>query len=391
MGFNYLETALPNAIVMNFGDNDTFPLWYAQEVEGIRTDVRVMNMSYLGADWYVDAMKLKVNNSEAVPFSLPKNRYTNRNDFVDIIDLFDGNPLPIKSVMDFIKSDHPNSQQSINGFINDFIPAKVLAIPVNIENAIASGIIREEDAYMAVDTVYLEINKSSIDRSELMLLDLLANFDWKRPLYFTQIFSLDRLGMRNYFQFDGYGYRFVPFVTAGRSVIETGRIDIDYLYNNLMNKFRYGNIADPRTYADYFIQVNHQAALSRTAYARLAKELVRQHGDSVEAIRVLDRGIELIPFSQIRHTYTLTVPLIEAYYFAGGMGKGNKILLNYANNLMEYIDYFLSFKGDRFEAIFLMFEEKMQFLAELYNVALHYERLDIADELRNYFRSLGME
>ncbi len=382
-GINYLTTALPNAVVMNYGDNDTFPLWYAQEVEGVRPDVRVMNMSYLGAEWYVDQMRIKSNDSEPVPFSLPREKYTYRNEFVMVNNMFDY-PVDLVQAMDFIKSNDPRTQARYGDKMVDYLPAKHLALAVNKKNAIESGIVKEKDAHLMADSIYLTINKNSIDRSELMLLDLLATFDWKRPLYFTQPHSIVALGLRDYLQFDGFGYRVVPIRTPSTSVMNAGRIDPEVLYDNLMNKYQFGNVADPRVYADNTVQVTFNATHSRGMFARLAMQLAI-NGDNAKAIEVLDRGMEVIPPSQIRHSYILTVPVIEAYYMAGAMDKGDAVLDEYAAILKEYVSYYSKFTGLKGELVDYTLREKVSILYEVMTVARDFGRTDKAKEIETFF------
>ncbi len=389
IGYDYLESSLPNSIVMNYGDNDTFPLWYNQEVEGVRTDVRVMNMSYLGADWYIDEMKLRANESAPVPFSLPRKKYTGTNDYLYVRDMFDGAPVDIRQVIDFIKSDDPRTQVKLGDRNADYIPAKVLAVPVNKQNALAAGIVAEKDADKMVDTLFVRINKSSIDKSELMLLDLLANFDWKRPLYFTQTYALQSLGLRDYLQFDGYAYRLVPILTPYDNPYETGRIDTEYLYDKLMNVFRYGNVQDKRVYADSYVQNNFNASQSRNAFARLAKGLIME-GDTARAVNVLDAGIEKMPFDQIRHSPLLTNPLIEAYYMAKAYDKGDAVLEDYARILKEYVNYYARFQGKKAELVAQALNEKLTLLGELYHIARTYGRTEQERDLREFFQSCGL-
>ena len=154
--------------------------------------------------------------------------------------------------------------------MTDYIPTKRIALPVNKENAIASGIVAEKDRAQMVDTVYINLRKNSIDKTQLMILDMLANFDWKRPLYMTQVYILQDFGLMDYLQFDGYAYRFVPILTPVQNPWEIGRIDADYAAPLLKETFRYGNLADPRVYADYFIQYNLSASHARDAFARVA-------------------------------------------------------------------------------------------------------------------------
>ena len=389
-GWNYLESTLPNSIIINYGDNDTFPLWYNQEVEGVRTDVRVMNISYLGAEWYIDEMKIRANDSEPVPFSLPQDKYTGVNEMLYVNDIFK-KPVLITQVIDWIKSDDPRTKVDMGrkGEKSSFLPARTIAIPVNKENALASGIVKPEDAELMVDTVYVQIKKSAIDRGEMMLLDLLANFDWKRPIYFTQPSTAAPLGLGDYLQFDGFAYRLVPIKTPYSSYISVGRIDTDYLYDKLMNTFRYGNVKDPRVNADFFVQHSFNATQARTAFARLAKQLAAE-GEREKALEVLNRGIEEIPFSQIRHSYGSTIPIVEAYYAAGDTVRANEILNDYAKILKEYIDYYLTFPESKQNMILNEMREKVTILYELYNVAENNGQRKEADELIAYFKEKGL-
>lgn len=383
-GYNYLISTLPNSIIMNHGDNDTFPLWYVQEVENVRPDVRIMNMSYLGGEWYIDQMKLKVNESDPVPFSLPRNKYTYNNEFLMINNVVD-RVVDIKQVMNFILNDSSDSKIAIGNKMSDYLPTSQIAIPVNKENAIASGIVKPEDAHLMVDTLVMKITKSNLERGEMMLLDLLANFDWKRPLYFTQTHILQALGLRDYLQYDGFSYRLVPIYTPSPSIIEVGRIDTEYLYDLLMNKYEYGNIADPTVYADNFVQSVFNSALTRTAYARLAKQLMME-GDTVRAVKVMDYGVEQVPFEQIRHSYALTVPVIEAYYQAGEMDKANEILADYAGSLEEFIDYYLRFEIMPEQE----YSEAVSLLYQLYSMAANNNQIKVALAIEDFFDAYGI-
>ena len=184
---------------------------------------------------------------------------------------------------------------------------------------IRSGIVAEKDRDKMVDTVFINIKKNSLDKNQLMILDMLANFDWKRPIYMTQVYILQDFGLMDYLQFDGYAYRLVPILTPTQNPYETGRIDADYAAPLLRDTFRYGNLEDPRVYADYFIQYNLSASHARDAFARVAKELLRQNRVA-EAVELLDLGLERMPTSQVRFTDTNTYPFLEAYYAASAMG-----------------------------------------------------------------------
>lgn len=390
VGWNYLQSTLPNSIIINYGDNDTFPLWFNQEVDGVRPDVRIMNSSYLGGEWYIDEMKNKANDAPGVPFSLTRDKYYYVNDWVPVDNRFD-RPIDIKDVVAFIQSDDPRSKVMLSdGSKCDYIPAKRIALPVNKDNAIASGIVREEDRDLMVDTVYINIEKNSIDKPEMMLLDLLANFDWKRPIFFTQVYVLQNLGLLDYLQFDGYAYRLVPILTPYKSSWEIGRIDPDYAYPLLMDTFRYGNLADPRVYVDFFTQYNLSVSRSREAFARVAKELIRR-GDDERALKLLDRGLEVLPPSQIRYTDANTYPFLEAYYALGEVEKGDRLLMDYAQTLIEYIEYYLQFGGVEGDLVTGILDEKFDSLSQLYYLAGYAGRRDVVSYFNDYYRSFGAE
>lgn len=399
IGWNYLQSTLPNSIILNYGDNDTFPLWNNQEVYGVRPDVRIMNTSYLGGEWYIDEMKTRANDAAGIPFSLPKHKYTYMNDWVPVSNRID-RPVELKEVIDFIRNDDPRTQLRLDdgtddGERVDYIPTKQLALPVNKENVIASGIVREADRDKMVDTIYFSLTKSAIDKSQLMLLDMLAHFDWKRPIFMTQPYMFYDLGLADYLQFDGYAYRFVPIRTPVKSVAEMGRIDPDYAAPLLRDTFRYGNLADPRVNVDYFLQYNLNASHARAAFARVAKALLEQNRVD-EAVELLDLGLERLPTSQIRFTANNTYPFLEAYYAAGVLGapdairKGDALLLEYAHTIIEYIEYYLRFEGVQADMVASELTERLKDLGDVYYLASYAGRNDIVRELNEYYRSLGV-
>ena len=304
-------------------------------------------------------------------------------------------------MIDFVRSEDPRTKIKLSdGSKIDYIPAKRIALPVDKENAIAAGIVREEERDLMVDTVYLNLSKGSIDKSELMILDMLAHFDWKRPIYLTQVYILQNLGLLDYLQFDGYAYRFVPILTPVRSAWEIGRIDPDYTAPLLRGEgergFRYGNLADPRVYVDHFLQYNLSASRSREAFARVAKELLRRDRTE-EAVELLDLGLQRLPVSQIRFTDANTYPFLEAYYAAAAMGaegaaeKGDALMRAYTRNLIEYIDYYLRFDGVQAELVDPLLDEKLDQLSEAYYLAGYAGRKEILAELNAFYRTLGIE
>ena len=391
IGRNYLETCLPNSIIMNFGDNDTFPLWYNQEVEGVRTDVRIMNLSYLGGEWYIDQMKIMANDSKPVPFTIPRELYYGKNEGLPILEVTD-RPILIKEIVEWIKSPDPRTKYDTgrSGGKNSFVPGKTILLPVNKENAIASGIVRPQDAHLMVDTIELKIQGNSIDRVEMMLLDLLAHFDWNRPLYFTNVQTLRNFGLLDYLQQDGYAYRFVPIRTPYTSGMAIGRIDTEYLYDKLMNEFTFGNVSDPRVNCDYFVRYTTSASQIRNTFCRLANALT-ERGDTETAKQVLAHVMKEIPFSQIPHSWPWSGSIIEAHYRVGETEKANMILEEYAGQLKEMFSYCMNFPNSKKDLVFGKLQEDMFMLSELVRMADAYEQPQIADEIEKFFTMMGLQ
>ena len=223
-----------------------------------------------------------------------------------------------------------------------------------------------------------------------MLLDMLSHFDWKRPIYFTQVYVLQKFGLLDYLQFDGYAYRFVPILTPYKDSWKIGRIDADYAYDKLMNTFRYGNLADKRVYVDYFTQYNLQVSRAREAFARVAREYINQ-GDDKRAEELLDRGLAVLPIDQLRFSEANTFPFIECYYDLGLNDKGDALLMAYGDNLIDYIEYYLRFDGIQGDLVADIMYDRLDELSRLYYLAAYYNREDVVYGINEYYRTLGAE
>ena len=398
IGWNYLASTPKNAIIINYGDNDTFPLWYAQEVEEFRPDVRIMNSSYLSGDWYIDQMKQAANKAQGVPFSLPRSKYVgDENNHLYIIppSYWGGNDDEawyIQDAIDFVKSDEEYTKWDFgNNEKLDFLPTQHLILPVNKQNVLDAGIVKPEDEDLILDEIVFTIKKDHLLKSEMMLLDMLANFDWRRPICFTQVYVLDNLGLLDYLQFDGFSYRLVPIRTPYYSSWDIGRIDTELTYDLMMNKFRYGNLADEDVLVDYFTSYNMAASKTREGFARLAKALINE-GDKDRARKVLEKGLEVYPIEKIRYSDANTIPFIESYYLLGDNQMGDKMLRDYANHLMEHLNYYLRFPAHQQELIVSEIANKENSIENLlYNVAIKHNRQSVVktlqDQLTKYYQA----
>ncbi len=336
--YDYLNSCAPHAILFTNGDNDTFPLWCAQEVLGVRTDVRVVNLSYLTADWYIEQMQRKVYDSDPVPFSMTKDKYeAGKRDVVYIVPSIK-DYTPIKEVIDFVASDNP-ATKTLSGVSErvDYLPTRMLSLKVDTAKVLANGTVSPAFAKSVVPVMKWDLGKRNvIYKSNLMILDLIANNNWNRPVYFVFPSSEDTyLGLSKYARLDGFACRIVP-VEGKVNTHEFGSIDSKILYDNLMNKFKWGNISDLSVYVDE----NNIRMISnfRTCFSQLAEQLINENKvDS--AIRVLDKCLKVIPAEQAPLNLW-ALPLVEQYYRAKQLTKANYLAQNLFDNLSMELNYF---------------------------------------------------
>jgi hypothetical protein len=237
------------------GDNDTFPLWYAQEIENIRTDIKIVNTSLFMTDWYIDQMKAKSYESDGLPISFSHNQYVG-----DKLDYVVYNPVTenrwdIKSFINFIKSDDPQTVVEMqNGQKIHFYPTDKIRIPVDKNIIIKNKVVSPKYNDSIVPYIDVDIKGKALYKNRVMMFDIIANNNWKRPVYFTGGAFADEeyLWMKNYLQLDGMVYKLVPLkTTTGKedSSYEMGRIDTDKMYDIVM-KWDWGNGESPNIYHD---------------------------------------------------------------------------------------------------------------------------------------------
>ncbi len=383
--YNYLNSCAKNAVIFTNGDNDTFPLWYAQEVEGIRTDVRVMNLSYLSADWYIDQMHRKAYDSDPVPISMTMDKYrSGKRDVVYIIDRLKGYS-DLRQVIDFVASDDPRTKQlpEISQPI-DFIPTRRFIIPVDTIKVVQNGTVSPANAYKLSSKMKweLEPSRTYITKNHLMIMDLLATNNWERPIYYAITVSDDNyLNLGSYFQMEGLAYRIVPFASEG-DIYSKGSINTDVMYDNMMNKFRWGGVENPKVYIDE--NVMRMLGNFRSTFARLALQLIAENKlDS--ARKTLDKCLQVIPDKSVPYNiYNLM--LIEGYYKLGDMEKANSMVNSVKNSVYQDMAYFISL-GKKYND-FLIYEKRVAFysLDEIRRMATNYNQPELAKEMEQKIR-----
>jgi hypothetical protein len=381
--YNYLNSCEPNAILFTNGDNDTFPLWYAQEVEGIRTDVRVINQSYLGTEWYITQMKQKAYESEPVPFSLTKDQYgVGKRDVVYVQELIK-KPTDLKQIIEFIGSDNPKTKDQRYGN-EDFMPARKLFITADSATVMNNKVIKPYEAGHLVKTLNWVNPRDYIRKNELMILDLLATNNWQRPIYFAiTIGSQGYYNLQDYFQLDGLAYRLVPIKTnsQGRNL---GRINTDILYNKLLNTFKWGGIDKDDVYLD---ENNRRMVMNiKSNFARLANALIEE-GKIDSALTALDYAAKLLPNKRIPFNY-YDLLMAEAYYRAGAAEKANEIIRIIANKTGEELNYYLSLPNKFQTQIDDGSQRSLAMAQEILRLCSQYKQEDLFKEINTKFEGI---
>jgi len=384
---NYLNSCAQNAILFTNGDNDTFPLWYAQEVEGIRTDIRVVNLSLLNTDWYIDQIKRQAYDSDPVPLSLTQDKY--RQSKREQILIYEEKGLVgyqnIREMMDFVASDDPRNKFKYSGRDFDYFPSGKFSIPVDSAKVINNGTVPKALANRIVKSINFEITRNYILKSELMILDLLATNNWNRPIYFAITVGDDSyLGLENYFQLEGLAYRLIPVENPAGRGDSFGRIDTDKMYDNIMNKFKWGGVDKGEIYMD---ENNIRMTMNlRSNFDRLASALI-QEGKKDSAAKVLDKAFEVLPARNVPYNF-FTVQLAEDYYQAGVPDKADKILLEYADIVEKELDYYFSQKPKIYKDFDDDAQRNMSILRYMIDVSRRAKRQEIQQNLDGRFRRL---
>lgn len=336
---NYLNSCAPNSIIFTQGDNDTYPLWYAQEVEGIRRDVRVVNLSLLGVDWYINQLRRKVNDAGPVPMTLSSTQIRGtKRDVVPFVEnpKYKDESIELMKIMEFIGDDSPNSKAPGMRRDTDYYPTRNFKMTVDKEAVLKSGAIAPGEEGLMVDELKWRLNKSSLYKNDLMVLDIIAANNWKKPIYFAiSVSPSSYLGLEKYFQLEGLAYRLVPIEVKDSGPF-SGRPNIQLMYDNLMNKFKFGNIDSEDVHVDN--DLRRMVLNFRGNYARLAEALIAK-GYPEKAVEVLDRSIEVMPdHAAPFNMYMLST--IQNYYDAGAPEKGNELAEQVADRLIENLKYF---------------------------------------------------
>lgn len=409
---DYLNSCDRNAILFTNGDNDTFPLWYVQEVEGVRTDVRVVNLSLLNTDWYVDQLKRKYYDSDPITISWTQDKYRlGRRDYIPFYDRGIKEPVEIKELVDFMGSDEAQAKARTNsGEEINYFPTKNVKLTVDAAEVLANGAVAKEDADKIVKVMEWTLDGNYLMKNDLMILNILANNHWKRPIYFaTTVGSENYLNLEPYFQLEGLTYRIVPIRTESKSEMVPGRVNTNIMYNNVMTKFVWGNMKNPDVYLD---ENNMRMTTNfRINFSRLAEELMNENKKD-SAIKVLDKCVEEMPDKTIPYNYFMT-KIAELYYRAAGaynrqdtlmtgdtelsrknelIAKGNAISERITAIYGDNLKYYLSLKGTKYyKLIDQDMNQALYIMQSMTSVLKQTNQKELADKTEKTFLEFAKE
>lgn len=391
IGANYLKSCDPNSILFTYGDNDSFPVWYNQDVEGVRTDVRVANLSYIQAGWYIDMMRQKAFNSDPLPFTLKPEKYIEgQREQLPVINRID-KPVNLKEIVDFAGLEDSKSKVDLSGrgdFVN-YLPANKFIIDVDSAKVLSNGTVRDYYKNRLVSPMTWDYSETDAFKGDLAIMDLISTNKWERPVYFsTTVPSSQYKGLEKYFIQEGLAYKLAPVRIDKPEQGEFGMIDPNVMYDNMMNKFSWGNAEDPKVYLDE----NNKRMFSnfRRIFGTLGKELLLK-GDTLKAVEAVHRGLEIVPASKMPYDF-FTIGLAEVLINAGKTEEGEKILNDVIAYSKEYLDYAISLKPEDRYGLEYPTGINMQGMLDIYNLAVKLKltsiTLKIEPEINNYYGKL---
>ena len=336
----YLDSCEPNAILFTIGDNDTFPMWYLQEIEGYRTDVRIVNTSLLATDWYIDEMKVKSNKSDALPISFTHDQYVGDKRNYCLFNERTTDTLDLGLTLDFLKDDRSKKEMKNGQFVH-FYPSEHLKVKIDKQNIIKNKVVDKKYYNAIVPQIDLKLKGGAIYKNRILMLDIFNENNWKRPIYFSpgSFGADDYIWMKEYLQLDGMVYKLVPIRTKlkeGNSY-DMGYIDTEKTYK-IINQWTWGNAGSDKIYHDPETRKN---ALSyRNNLSRLMEALIEEKKFD-KAAKVIEIAMKNMPIDYFEY-YTTVEPFAEGYYKIGKKDSARKILNQLIKKYQEKITFFHS-------------------------------------------------
>jgi hypothetical protein len=370
LGKNYLNTCAPNSILFTYGDNDTFPLWYAQDVENVRTDVRICNVTLLNSAWYIDQMKQKVYNSDPVPGSMTPDKYEYNKRNVVLVRNDIKRPLELSRLMQLALSDNKRAKlQTRDGGWYNYFPTSKFKITVDKQQVIKTNTVRKEQINQIADSVIIEYKGNYMTKSDLAIIDILANNNWERPLYFDMsVVETTNLSIKPYLRNEGFAYRFVPILNQS--------VNTEKLYQNLIHKYQWGNIGSPCIFIGENLRKTIHSTNIKHNFNLLAYSLVsdNQHEKALETV---DKLYSILPYEHYETNQT-DLGLASVYYKLQKYEKGDRLVEALAGDRLNNIRFYLSLGGHNIDNFERQIEQETNILNEALNLLEKNKRIELS-------------
>ncbi|MDX1406932.1 MAG: DUF2723 domain-containing protein, partial [Saprospiraceae bacterium] len=387
---NFLESCDENAIIFTYGDNDTYPLWYCQEVEGIRTDVRVVNLSLIAVDWYIHGLNRKVNDSDPVKLTISNDAY--RGDARNSLFPFQNanQEMALDEALRIMGGTYP-VQSATTQFVS-YLPSTNLYIPVDRQKAFASGLVEAADSNRVVSKIPIKLNKDYITKDEMAVLDIIMSNLYDRPIYFSVTCKEDRLmGLHDYTELEGLGLRIIPVRTPSNRqfyIYGSGRVDTEEVYDRVMNKWRWGNFDKERLFVDNSYGASIQA--HKMIIWRTSQELLNK-GELDKVVDLTDKYFEAFPHMNFPYD-ARTLVHIDFYMKAGKNEKAKEHLRILAPEMADFMEFYDSLSPDDLQAGFENdYALTVQAVQQILNMANQMNDPAFAQEMQEVLGSYALQ
>jgi len=384
LGKNYLNSCAKNAILFTYGDNDTFPLWYVQDVENNRPDVRICNVTLLNGDWYINQMKQKMYESDPLPISMTPDKYEAdvRNTIVVRDDL--KKPIELSTLMKIILSDDPRTKvQTQGGGSYNYLPSRQIKITVDKQQVLKTGTVSAAKSAQIVDTILIDVASNYLTKSDIAILDMLANNNWERPIYMDlSVMNTSNIKLDKYMQNEGFAYRFVPI----KSETEEPSIDTDILYDHMMNRFAWGNLNNPKIFLDENTYRTTEVVRIKDNFFSLSEQLIVE-GKNDKARNAIDKAYQILPLDRFYTSY-YDIMLAGNYYRINDNADGDKVMKEVANQCFNKINFYLSLGRKYIQSYQREMNRELAIVKEVVRVTNEMGRTEMKNEVESELQQI---
>ncbi|RYD79870.1 MAG: DUF2723 domain-containing protein [Sphingobacteriales bacterium] len=386
LSINYLKSCAPNAILFTYGDNDTFPVWYAQEVEHVRPDVRIVNLSLFTADWYIDGMKRKQNDSAPLPISMEKSQYAEgTRDVIYFQDFKIAQSVELKQLMEVLLSDNDEDKITLqDGSKSNILPTKNFKLSINPREVIDTGTVPVEDAGKIAESMEWTYNSDYLTKGTLALLDILTHNQWKRPIYFSGAMPDEQYaGLNKYLYTEGLTLRLLPLKPGAGKTDISEQVNVKPFYNNMVNTYRWGNIKNAN-------HLDRQSADDVTMFTNMFNGLIGgliNEGKIAESKNAVNKYYEVMPlkFYSMRH-------VMSSFYFTENLYRLNDVnrANAFINRSADYMSGELTHLADVSESENQLSSERevqvyMTYLGHMVKLTRAYKQIDLSNKLEKEY------